>query len=182
MSTVSVVDYDPAWPGAFAALRARLSEAVGELALAIEHVGSTAVPGLAAKPIIDITIVIASAAQMRLLISRLGELGYRHQGDLGIEGREAFAAADGGVAHHLYACARGNLALENHIAVRDYLRGHPEAAAEYGTLKRRLAREHARDRTAYGAAKTDLILEILRRAGFPHSKLATSWRVNHRVV
>jgi GrpB-like predicted nucleotidyltransferase (UPF0157 family) len=182
VSTISVVDYDPSWPRAFAELRARLRGAVGELALAVEHVGSTAVPGLAAKPIIDITIVVASAAQMPLVIAKLGELGYRHQGDLGIEGREAFASPGEGVAHHLYACVRGNLALENHLAVRDYLRGHPETVAEYGALKKRLAAQHGGDRAAYEDGKTDFVLEILRRAGFPQAKLAAIARANPRAL
>src|SRR5690349_20583042 len=89
---VIVVDYDPAWPRLFDQLTVPVRSALGEVALRIEHVGSTSVPGLAAKPIIDISVVVATEADVPLAIERLASIGYLHQGDLGIEGREAFVA------------------------------------------------------------------------------------------
>ena len=103
-----VVDYDPAWPATFARLRERVVEALGPLALAVEHVGSTAVPGLAAKPIVDLDVVIAHRSDLPEVVRRLRPLGYRHEGDLGVTGREAFTTPGGLPAHHLYVCAAGS--------------------------------------------------------------------------
>src|SRR5579862_585811 len=88
--TLEIVDYDPSWPTLFETLRSRLLLVVGDIADSIEHVGSTAVPGLAAKPIIDIDVVVEADTDVSLAIERLAVLGYQHRGDLGIEGREAF--------------------------------------------------------------------------------------------
>jgi len=95
---------------------------VSDVAIAIEHVGSTAVPGMAAKPVIDMDVVIASRTNLPSIVSRLGSLGYQHRGDLGIADREAFLAPRNQPAHHLYLCVENSLALKNHLAVRDYLR------------------------------------------------------------
>src|SRR5207249_10022511 len=92
MRRIIVVEYDPAWPATFDDLRARVWTVVGDLALTIEHMGSTSVLGLAAKPIIDMTVVLPSAADVPQAIERLATLGYVHRGDLGIEGREAFGS------------------------------------------------------------------------------------------
>jgi GrpB-like predicted nucleotidyltransferase (UPF0157 family) len=95
MRKVEIVDYDPHWPEVFETLRQRIWAALGDVALSVEHVGSTSVPGLAAKPIIDISIVVPERSDVQTGISRLASLGYVHRGDLGIEGREAFANPDG---------------------------------------------------------------------------------------
>ena|SRR5882724_4051129 len=92
MRRIIVVEYDPAWPATFDDLRARVWTVVGDLALAIEHIGSTSVPGLAAKPIIDMTVVLPAADDVPQAIERLATLGYVHRGDLGIEGREVLVA------------------------------------------------------------------------------------------
>ena len=92
MPTVVVVDYDPEWSAVFQGLRSRVWPVVADFATSIEHVGSTAVPGLAAKPIIDLSVVLPSNDEVPLAIERLATLGYLHQGDLGVEGREAFRA------------------------------------------------------------------------------------------
>src|SRR5437667_4835478 len=120
-SMVVVVDYDPAWPDRFEQLRARIWPAVADVALGIEHVGSTAVPGLAAKPIIDMTVVVPSRPDVTVTIDRLATLGYRHRGNLGIEDREAFDHADGLPAHNLYVCPQETLGVINQLAVRDHL-------------------------------------------------------------
>jgi GrpB-like predicted nucleotidyltransferase (UPF0157 family) len=161
---VVIADYDPRWPATFAGLRDRLAAALGPLALRIEHVGSTAVPGLAAKPIIDLDVVIATLADLPAVIGRLRLLGYDHQGDLGVPGREAFTAPPGDPPHHLYACPTDSPALARHLALRDRLRADPEAAAAYADLKRALAARFGRDRVGYTEAKTPFI-EALLAAG-----------------
>jgi GrpB-like predicted nucleotidyltransferase (UPF0157 family) len=180
MRTIVVVDYDPVWPEVFERLRLDVWPVVSDVALTIEHVGSTAVPGLAAKPIIDMSVVVPTEANIVTAIERLASLGYIHRGNLGVEGREAFASPDGLPAHHLYVCPRNSLALANHLTVRDYLRAHPEVATEYGKLKKRLAREFPHDIDRYIDGKTDLILEILRAAGFPEAQLDTIEQPNRK--
>jgi GrpB-like predicted nucleotidyltransferase (UPF0157 family) len=163
--TIVVVDYDPSWPLTFASLRAPVWDAVRDVALAVEHVGSTAVPGLAAKPIIDIDVIVSARAEIRAAVDRLAAVGYVHQGNLGIEGREAFESPAGLPAHHLYVCVQGSAALINRLTLRDYLRGHPDRAAAYGQLKKQLAAQFPTDIDKYGAGKTDFVLATLRAAG-----------------
>jgi GrpB-like predicted nucleotidyltransferase (UPF0157 family) len=176
--TVTVVDYDPAWPTQFADLRSRILRAIGSVAVSVEHVGSTSVPGLAAKPIIDIDVVVASVVDVTLAIGRLAALGYLHRGNLGIEGREALDSPTGLTAHHLYVCVRGSTALENHLTVRDYLRRHSDAVETYGMLKKRLAEQFPEDVDGYTGGKTDFLLGVLREAGFPESVLTSIGDVN----
>jgi len=161
---VVVVDYDLAWPALFAALRAPVAAALGELAVAIEHVGSTAVPGLAAKPIIDLDVAISSASALDAAIERLAPLGYVHKGDQGITGRAAFDWPPRLQRHHLYVCARGSAEHRRHLLVRDYLRAHPDSAAAYTTLKRHLAARYRTQREAYTNAKGPFIGDVLARA------------------
>jgi GrpB-like predicted nucleotidyltransferase (UPF0157 family) len=101
---ITIEDYDPLWPEKFETLRSRIAQVLNELATAIEHVGSTAVPGLAAKPIIDVDILLRSATDLPIVCTRLGSLGYEHRGDLGVAGREAFRTPPGQIPHHLYTC------------------------------------------------------------------------------
>lgn len=169
---IVVVDYDPSWPLAFEGLKSRILPVLGDVAVSVEHVGSTSVPGLAAKPVIDMDVVVASAADMADAIERLAVLGYAHRGDLGIEGREAFHAPPEGPAHHLYVCVDGAAALANHLAVRDYLRRNEAAVKAYGSLKKRLARTFPEDIARYVGGKTDFLLRILRESGFPGEVLA----------
>lgn len=182
MKTIVVVDYDPGWPGVFEQLRSQIWPVVREIAATIEHVGSTSVPGLAAKPIIDVDVVVPTDADVPSAITRLATLGYGHQGTLGVEGRDAFTTPGSSPPHHLYLCPSGSLALANHLAVRDYLRAHPEAALEYGELKKQLASRFAHDVDGYTAGKTDAILRILRQAGFRSDELERIERINRRAV
>ena len=161
---IRIVAYDPEWPAMFERVRCCLGSAVGDIAVAIEHVGSTAVPGLAAKPIIDIDIVVRCAADVAEGIRRLGEYGYVHKGDLGVRGREAFATPRDRVPHHLYLVVQGSEAHLNHLEFRDYLRSHPERAQEYSALKKRLAACFGDDRVGYTGAKAAFVEDILRRA------------------
>src|SRR5215475_6700871 len=159
---ITVVDYDPTWPSTFETLRAAIADAVAGFADSVEHVGSTAVPGLAAKPIIDIDVVVSSRAELPAVIQRLAALGYVHRGNLGIEDREAFESPAHLPAHHLYACVQGTSALANHLTIRDYLRVNAAAATKYGQLKQQLAQRYPTDTDSYVAGKTQFLLEVLR--------------------
>lgn len=171
-AAIEIVEYDPGWPGEFESLKELLRQALGAQALRIEHVGSTAVPGLAAKPIIDIDIVIAGRSELPAVIARLAAIGYAHEGDLGVEDREAFRPPPGMPPHHPYVCIQGSLALRNHLAVRDYLRAHPAAAQSYGRLKRDVVERGTQSAAAYGRAKTQWLLTVLEAAGFTAQELA----------
>jgi GrpB-like predicted nucleotidyltransferase (UPF0157 family) len=161
---VVIEDYTPTWADRFADLRELFGEALRDVALAIEHVGSTAIPGLAAKPIIDIDIVIASRSMLPEAIARLATIGYRHEGDLGIADREAFAPPSGPIDHHVYVCNKQSPELRRHRAFRDYLIAHPEAMRAYAALKRQAAERFRDDREGYTQAKTDFVAGILERA------------------
>jgi GrpB-like predicted nucleotidyltransferase (UPF0157 family) len=161
---VIIVDYDPNWAHLFEALRAPVVAALGELVVVVEHVGSTAVPGLAAKPIIDMDVVVPSVSDIPEAIERLAILGYIHRGDLGIAGREAFTSPAGKPRHHLYVCAKGSEELGRHRSFRDYLLGHPDDALAYGALKKAAALRFADDRFAYNEAKTQFVEAVLQRA------------------
>jgi GrpB-like predicted nucleotidyltransferase (UPF0157 family) len=180
MKTIIVVDYDPAWPDVFKRLLSKVWPLVSDFALSVEHVGSTAVPGLAAKPIIDMSIVVPSEAEVQLAIERLATIGYLHRGNLGVEGREAFQSPAESPAHHLYVCQQSSPGLQNHLAVRDYLRLHRETAQAYSELKKKLAREFPHDIESYLDGKTDFLLDVLRRTGVPLVRLQAIEIVNRK--
>ena len=179
MNDVIVLDYDPNWPHVFEALRSPVWRAVSDIAISVEHVGSTSVPGLAAKPVIDMDVVVPDT-NVTAGITRLSALGYRHQGDLGIPGREAFGRPPDSPRHHLYLCPSSSPALANHLTIRDYMRANPLAARAYGDLKKRLAREYPDDIDGYIEAKTDFLVGVLRRAGFSEDALAEIERMNEK--
>jgi GrpB-like predicted nucleotidyltransferase (UPF0157 family) len=180
VNQVVVVDYDEEWPRRFEELRAWIWPVVSDVALRIEHVGSTAVLGLAAKPIIDMTIVVARRSDVPPTIERLATLGYRHRGNLGIEDREAFDHRADLPRHNLYVCPEGTIGVVNQLAVRDYLRARPDVARRYGELKKRLAATFPTDIDSYVFGKTDFILDVLRRAGLTDEQLASIEGVNRR--
>lgn len=163
---IEVVDYDPAWPATFATLRDRIAPALADAATAIEHVGSTSVPGLAAKPVIDLDVIVPDAASVPIAIARLATLGYAHRGDLGVAGREAFRAPADLPRHHLYVVPAGHVALRNHLAVRDALRADADLVARYAAMKRELAARFPDDVDGYCAGKSAFLLAILAAAGF----------------
>ena len=168
---ITVVEYDPGWPAAFVAVRAIIAPAVAGLCRSIEHVGSTSVPGLAAKPIIDIDVVVDSVEAVMPVVAALQAIGYVHLGNLGIAGREALRLQLTPIAHNLYVCPAGSLGLRNHLAVRDHLRAHADTAAAYGQLKLDLASQVS-DIDEYVEQKSALILAILQVEGFSSDELA----------
>ncbi|MGH3315430.1 MAG: GrpB family protein [Nocardioidaceae bacterium] len=158
-----VVEYDPGWPGQFARIRDRVTPALGPVEHRVEHVGSTAVPGLAAKPIIDVDVVVAEPDVDRT-VALLATLGYRHLGDLGVAAREALLPPTDEHYHHLYVVADGSAALADHVDLRDYLLAHPAAAQRYARRKYELAHLLETDRDEYVRQKGDLVEELLHLA------------------
>lgn len=177
---IVVVPHDSSWPARFERIAASVAPALHDVPHRIEHVGSTSVPGLAAKPIVDLDVVVASEPLVATCVERLGPLGYVHRGTLGIEGRHAFFAPPGAEAHHLYVCVDGSLALRNHLALRDHLRTHPEDARAYGELKLRLAAQHRDDPGAYLEAKTPFLVGLLGKLGIGEHELASIVDVNRK--
>ena len=161
---IEIVAYDPRWPAVFASLRDRLLGPLDGLVSRFEHVGSTAVPGLAAKDVIDLTAVVPSLSLLPAAIGRLAPLGYSHEGDLGVPGRHAFTTPAGAPPHHLYLCAFDNPDFADVLAFRDYLRTHPDTARAYAELKYFLASRFRDDRAGYTAAKSAFITRIVATA------------------
>jgi len=178
MARVEVTPYDPEWPLTFERIRAYVWPAVQHAAMSLEHVGSTSVPGLRAKPVIDACIVVASRRDIPHVVKALTSAGYVHRGDVGVPGREAFKHPASLPRHHLYASHRGSLNLRNQLGLRDYLRVHNEAAIEYGDLKEVLAKRFPEDIDSYIAGKTDFILEILGKVGLTDEELAGIRSIN----
>ncbi len=158
-----IVEYDREWPARFERERGRVAAALGDAVERIEHVGSTAVPGLAAKPVVDLDAVLRSIDDWERCVEPLAAAGYEHwrQGDFG--DRRFFRRYEDGVrVAHLSLVGAASPVLREHLALRDLLRGSPELARRYGELKRALAAAHGDDRIAYTEAKTAFVLEALR--------------------
>jgi GrpB-like predicted nucleotidyltransferase (UPF0157 family) len=161
--TVVLVPYDEAWPSLFVEERARIERALGSWAEGIEHVGSTAVPGLAAKPILDIMVGVGSLRDAEQYIRPLEQLCYECRGEAGVPGRLFFRKGDPR-SHHLHVTEIGSEFWERHLVFRDYLRAHPGTAREYARIKQHLADRSRTDRAAYTEAKTAFISEVVRCA------------------
>jgi len=158
---VTVIPYSPAWPTQFARVAAALRVALSDVPIiGIEHVGSTSVPGLAAKPVIDIDIVV-SRPQLPAAIDALTAAGYTHRGDLGVRDRESLAAPDADPPRNVYVCVENTLHLRNHLAVRDILRERPDLRDRYGAVKADLASDPTMDIPRYLALKSPILQEIL---------------------
>jgi len=161
---IVVLDHDPVWAAWFDEIAAIVWPAVADIAVRIDHVGSTSVPGLAAKPVIDMDVVVDDESKVRPAIERLRTIGYQWRGDLGVPGRQAFFQPESAIKHHLYLVVDGSKAHLDHVLLRDLLREDPAACKAYGELKKRNAAEVDGDIELYGARKNDLITELLTRA------------------
>lgn len=164
---VIVLPYDPAWKDAFEEIKGEIEAALGDLILGVEHVGSTAVEGLSAKPCIDVDVVIQDYSVFAEVVRKLEAIGYSHEGDLGIRDREAFRYSDKPhlLNHHLYVCPRYSRELHRHISFRDFLRSHPEAAKQYGQVKERAAQLFPEDMDQYIAYKSPCIARLYEQCG-----------------
>ena len=166
-SKVTVLPYDPAWKSDFEAIKREIECAVGELIIGIEHVGSTSVEGMSAKPCIDLDVVIPDYSVFDAVVNKLASIGYIHEGNLGIEGREAFKYADKPHlnAHHLYVCPQSSQELYRHVTFRDFLRGNPDAVKKYSAAKETAARLFPNDIDQYIAHKAPCIHELYQLCG-----------------
>ena len=164
---VIVLPYDVAWESAFEAIRAEIQTALGDLMLGIEHVGSTSVKGMSAKPCIDIDVVIRDYSVFDAVVQKLDAIGYIHEGDLGIKDREAFKYADKPhlMTHHLYVCPRDSEELHRHIVFRDFLRKNPEAVKKYSRVKETAAQLFPDSIDQYIEYKSPCIEELYRECG-----------------
>jgi GrpB-like predicted nucleotidyltransferase (UPF0157 family) len=170
---ILVAEYDPAWPGRFEQLRqeyARAMAGAGVPVIAIEHVGSTSVPGLAAKPIIDCDIVVAEP-DVAAASQALAGLGFRPLGDLGIPLRWAFKEPERLAGTNTYVVIAGSLSLRNHLAVRDILRADAGLRERYASVKRQ-AGAAAANIDDYGRAKNATVQQILAAAGLTDAERA----------
>ena len=164
---VVVLPYNEQWKHDFLQIKTELTNVLGQLTIEIEHVGSTSVQGLSAKPIIDIDVVIKDYSGLENVILALGKIGYQHEGNLGIAGREAFRY-DGKEhlrKHHLYVCPEDSPELKRHIAFRDYLQTHPDAVREYSRIKEEGAELYSDDIDRYIEHKSPFIEKIYAEIG-----------------
>ena len=162
---VRVVDYDPEWPARFEAEAAVIREIVGDNLIALFHIGSTSVPGLKAKPVIDMLPVVRDIAALDALNEKFAAAGYEAMGEFGIPGRRYFRKGGAVRTHQAHAFQYDNVyAITRHLAFRDYMRAHAEARAAYGELKAALASRFPDDIGAYCDGKDEFVKEYERRA------------------
>lgn len=165
MQNIQVVDYDPRWPALYQVEATAIREVLGDVALAVHHVGSTAVPGLAAKPVIDLLVEASGLPQVDSCNQDLLSLGYRPLGENGIRGRRYFVKGGNSArTHNVHIFQQGHPEIEAMLAFRDYLRAHPRIASRYGHLKKALATEHPDDIRSYISGKDPFIKERLAHA------------------
>jgi GrpB-like predicted nucleotidyltransferase (UPF0157 family) len=162
---IRIVAHDPGWAGRASEELRRIRDALGPVALRLEHVGSTAVPGLAAKPILDLQLAVAAIEPFEPYGAPLAALGYLFAPDPGSPDHHFFAKPhERPRSHHLHVCEAGSRHELRHLAVRDFLRAHDDEAARYAALKRALAERHPGDRLAYMAGKDPYLGELEARA------------------
>jgi GrpB-like predicted nucleotidyltransferase (UPF0157 family) len=166
MGDIVVVDAEPRWPHQFREIAAYLEPFIGTSILRIEHVGSTSVPGLAAKPIIDIDVVVAADHQVPVVLPLIESAGYRWVGNLGVDGREAFDPFETPplAPHHLYLVVENNRAHTDHWLLRDALIDEPDLIERYAVIKRRNAVISQGDGERYTALKASFVAEVLAEA------------------
>lgn len=170
MKKIVVEKYNSEWKNEFEKAKTFYKELLSDIEVSVEHVGSTSVEGLWAKPILDIDIVVNDNIDSLFAIERLKNVGYLHMGNLGIEGREAFNYEENNpnikwMEHHLYVCIKGCENLENHLLLRKHLRDNKKAVEAYSAIKLELAKKYPHDMDSYVDGKTDLITGFLKAEG-----------------
>jgi GrpB-like predicted nucleotidyltransferase (UPF0157 family) len=168
MSKVEVVPHNPQWRDAFEAEAKQVAAALGEHVVAVHHIGSTAIPNIYAKPVVDLLVEIRDITEVDNRSSAMESLGYEVMGEYGIPGRRYFRKdnAEGIRTHHLHAFEAGSAEVERHLTFRDYMVAHPVDAQRYSELKRRLAEEHPQSMDGYMDGKDGFIKEMERRAAW----------------
>jgi GrpB-like predicted nucleotidyltransferase (UPF0157 family) len=161
---IEIVPYDPTWPERFAELGGMLRRALKDAAVRIDHIGSTAVPGLASKPVVDIQISVVSFEPLEAFKDPLEELGYIYRPTNTERTKRYFRERPGTPRTHVHVRLAGSFSEQFALLFRDYLRVHPRNASEYEELKRSLAERHGQDRRAYTRAKEAFSWELIRRA------------------
>ncbi|MFJ8896805.1 GrpB family protein [Leifsonia sp. NPDC102414] len=180
MVSVEVVRYSMDWPPQFAAVAGELRRALEAVpVVSVEHVGSTAVPGLAAKPVLDIDIVV-ERQHVGLAIAALTQAGYVHRGDLGITDREVLDAPDSQPRRNVYICVQGTLHLRNHLAVREVLRRRSDLRDRYGAVKAALSRVPDMDIPTYIAGKSGVLQDVLALSDLSEDERALIFQLNTR--
>ncbi len=166
MRRVEVVPHDPRWREAFEAEAAQVAAALGENVVAVHHIGSTAIPDINAKPVIDLLVEVADVSEVDGRSRAMESLGYEVMGEYGIPGRRYFRKdnSEGVRTHHVHTFRAGSAEAERHLAFRDYMIAHPADAQSYSELKRKLAGEHPQSMEGYMDGKDGFIKEIDRRA------------------
>jgi GrpB-like predicted nucleotidyltransferase (UPF0157 family) len=152
---IEVVPYDPVWSKDYLIEAIKLKTALGDNFVDIHHIGSTAVPGLAAKPVLDILPVVKNI--LGIQTEKLEDLGYTARGEMGMPFRRFFNKGEPQRTHHLHVWEQDSPEIQKHLLFRDYLRAHPEVAKEYAAMKIELAHKFNRDRANYIASKDDFI-------------------------
>lgn len=174
---IRVVPYDRHWPARYEAEAKRIREAVGKVAVGVHYIGSTAVPGLSAKPIIDILVEVSGLAELDARAHTLESLGYEAKGEWGIPGRRYFRRDDASSirTHQVHAFDVRSLQADRHLAFRDYLISHPEVAQAYGELKQQLAVRFPNDISAYMGGKDSFVKHYEAEAlGWRSSRITSS--------
>jgi len=166
MRKVEVVPHDPRWRDAFEAEAKQVAAALGENVVAVHHIGSTAIPDIYAKPVLDLLVEVRDITEVDAQSSAMESLGYEVMGEYGIPGRRYFRRdnQEGIRTHHIHAFEAGSAQAERHLAFRDYMMAHPGDAQRYSELKRRLAEEHPQSIDGYMDGKDGFIKEMDRRA------------------
>ena len=166
MKRVEVVPHDPLWRDAFEAEARLVAAALGENVVAVHHIGSTAIPDIYAKPVVDLLVEVRDITEVDGRGSEMESLGYEVMGEYGIPGRRYFRKENqaGIRTHHIHVFEAGSAEAERHLAFRDYMRAHPVDARRYSELKRKLAEEHPQSMDGYMDGKDGFIKEIDRRA------------------
>jgi GrpB-like predicted nucleotidyltransferase (UPF0157 family) len=161
---VRLVEYDSRWPVLFDDEQQRIRHYSGALALRLEHVGGTSIPGMSAKPVLDIAAGRPPGASIQGYVAALERAGYEHRGERGLPGRQFFRRGEPR-AYHLHLVEEGGSLWREYLAFRDYLRAHADVARQFAAVKRVLAGRFPEDREAYMNAKSPYIQEILRLTG-----------------
>lgn len=157
---VQISQYDASWPRLYAQEASRIRAAMGRLLLDIQHVGSTSIPGMQAKPIIDIAIAVSSFEESVVCVPDVEALGYTYRGEYGIPRRHYFVKGNPRT-HHLHIVENGSREWQTHLLFRNTLRADATLLRRYAELKQRLAREFSKDRQAYQDGKREFISEVI---------------------